>query len=757
MRLVFSFCQKDRELSLKVLKWAASLDRTIEFPTLLCFDASTDATEVLDVARDLFLNVETFVYPTPKALPWPRLQNRVFQACARHIQTLSPEPWFWWEPDLTPLRPGWYRDIAEAHEKGGKPFSGHIVSHMGHMTGCGVYPHTLMNHSTLALLADFAPWDVQMKKDMIRKCHPINDILQHQYFIEGECPTFPSTTSLNLISDTAVTFHRCKDGSLIDRLRENKSPTTAVSRVVKAVKQWVAGISPQYGIIAYVPPPNIGHPDVFFRHLDEYPPKNRLYLMSDYEWPKSSRIPDPTVKWQNSDRIASTVFMHALKLAEKKGLTHFIYLESDCRMIGENWDVKLFDDFTAGGNGHIAGGNMGICSVKNGDAAFRAQFEALARKFGVNDTRHKVHKTAILTHKWPHPVPIPFVNGAVGVYSVKKLRELFGDETPDAAVSTWYTVQDRGIGEAALKRYSPAEVLSKFKHMPEVMATAGERLYTYDTRIAVLTEKKVTCVHPIKTRWRPAPPGGYSFLHAGDLGDIIYALKAIQLIGGGKLVLTSDYKGLYPPRSPVKRPAFDLFKSFLERQSYISGVEYSETGTVCTYDMSRFREFWNLRHTKHKLPYESLVEMNCYNVGVEPLFTPAPWLTADSKAIAPIIIHRSQRYNEPKFPWGEIVQKFGRHLCFVGLPEEHKIFTAAFGKVAFYQPVDFDDLAAVINGAKWFLGNQSFPCAIALGLGKNVYQETYYSKKDGSEATPDCQLNRPNFFNQRQPLTVIRL
>lgn len=758
MRLVFPFCEKDKHLALRVLKWAAILDERIDAPALLCYDDSTDATELLIVANDLFTKVETFVYPTPKPFPWPRLQNRVFQACATHIATLPPMPWFWWEPDLTPIRSGWYRVIAEEHAKGGKPFSGHVVRHVvpsGHMTGCGVYPPNMHAYER-AMLADKAAWDVNMSKEMIRKCHPMNALLQHQYFDDNDkCPTFPTLTSLNVLLDSAVTFHRCKDGTLIDRLMEDRGSPSPVERMVSAVQEWVSGVSPKYGVIAYVPPPNVGHPDVFLKHLEEYPPKNRLFILSDHEWKNSFRIPDPTVTWKNSDRIASTVFVHVLRFAERRGLTHFIYLETDCRMKGDGWDIKLFDEFVTGRNRLIAGGNMGVCSVNNGNGEFRKSFDALAKKHGCNDARHKVHRTAILTHKHPNPVPIPFVNGAVAVYSVAQLRGLFDGETPESAVSTWFTVQDRCIAERALEKFGPVETLSRFKHMPTVMATAGEKIYPFATRINTLNRGHVTCAHPIKNRWRPPPKGGYSFYHSGDFGDIIYALKAIQLIGGGKLVLGREYKGKHPPRSPITREGFELLQPLLAKQNYITSVEFSEKAVPCSHDMNLFREFWQLRHTKYKLPYETLVEMNCYTIGVEPLFTTDPWLSSDRKTIAPFIVHRSRRYNAQDFPWREIVEQCGRSACFIGLPEEHELFSEQYGHISFYQPMDFADMAAVINGAKGFIGNQSFPCSVALGLGQNVLQEAYYVKRDGSEASPDCLFERPNFFTQKTPLDEI--
>jgi ADP-heptose:LPS heptosyltransferase len=47
------------------------------------------------------------------------------------------------------------------------------------------------------------------------------------------------------------------------------------------------------------------------------------------------------------------------------------------------------------------------------------------------------------------------------------------------------------------------------------------------------------------------------------------------------------------------------------------------------------------------------------------------------------------------------------------------------------------DLARVIAGAGVFIGNQSAPMAIALGLGKNVIQECW-------QANPNCLFRRDN-------------
>ena len=79
-------------------------------------------------------------------------------------------------------------------------------------------------------------------------------------------------------------------------------------------------------------------------------------------------------------------------------------------------------------------------------------------------------------------------------------------------------------------------------------------------------------------------------------------------------------------------------------------------------------------------------------------------------------------------------------MVFVGSPLEAQVFQG-FGapKVAIpYEATsNLLELARVIAGAKVFIGNQSAPMAIALGLGQNVIQEVWAQN-------PNCRLKRHN-------------
>lgn len=492
-------------------------------------------------------------------------------------------------------------------------------------------------------------------------------------------------------------------------------------------------------VIAYLPPPEIGHTDIFLKNLREHPPTAPVEFISDHPWPGAHKIPDPTKVHTNKDKIASMVFLHALELAEQEGYDEFIYLETDCRVAGKGWDEALFTAFRAGSSKTIAGGNMAVVGGKTLGPAFKQELDALFEKHGEHPSHGVCDSVKIIKHGDNDYNAIPFVNGAPAVYSTRNVRAIVGNGSVEAVVEHMKT-QDCSIGEICSMSQTPTEALRRFIHIPTIMATAGETIYPFKLRSVSLTERKVAAVHPIKNRWRPSPENGTVFYHSGDLGDIMYGLKAVQLYGGGKLVLGPRCCSKYPPRNPMSKEVFALYRPLLEQQPYLTSVAYSDTWPECTYDMNDFRELWNER-LERKIACDSLCEAHCVAVGVEPIYDHLLWISSAKRELAPIVVHRSFRYREEDFPWQYLVAQYGKDMIFVGLRDEWEDFSKAFGIVDYYQPSDFANMAEVINGAKWVFANQSLPCAIAIGLGKNVWQERW-------KASPDCQFKRDNFFTQ---------
>lgn len=470
----------------------------------------------------------------------------------------------------------------------------------------------------------------------------------------------------------------------------------------------VAGSGSKFGVMAYLPPEGIGHTDVFRENLREHPPKSPLVYLTDSHWP-GVRIAAP--RGRNSDEIACEVFSQAIQYARGLGWQHMIWLETDCRVKGPAWDERLVAGMKPD---TVAAGNLAWC----GRPPPRTKSSGPGR---------------VLRHGAVGSLPVPFVNGAPACYHVERT----------AALLEWlggaYRIQDRPLGEELVRRQG-SKAARSFVHLPEVMATAGERLYPPSELRQQLESGQAVAVHPIKNRWRPTPPGGHIFYHSGDLGDIVYALKAMALSGKGELHLGNDCAWI-APRQPLTAETCTRLRPLLEQQPCVSAARFEQTRAAATVDFNLCRKLWHDLSYRQRENIHNLCQMYCHVAGVE--FDAAPWLRAERKRVSRVVFNRSARWRD-EFPWRDAVSKYGREAIFVGLPEEHQEFSKEFGYVPYYPVTDFGELAAVIHGAELFVGNQSFPCALALGLGVAVWQET-------CRATPDCLFLRPNFFNQSQP------
>lgn len=240
--------------------------------------------------------------------------------------------------------------------------------------------------------------------------------------------------------------------------------------------------------------------------------------------------------------------------------------------------------------------------------------------------------------------------------------------------------------------------------------------------------------------------GRASYYHSGNLGDVIYALNAIRLHGGGDLVIGPEQLQTRPCSMPINQAQFKLLEPLLNLQPYIKKSEWQAAhpkGTV-EYDLNRFRNWWVDRQIREQTQIENLCHMHCHLLDVGHLFDPREtWLTVgDPIWTGKIIVHRSQRHQSNDFPWRQLVDKYANKMLFVGRDDEWRLFQQNYGcRVSFYAARDFLDMARVIAGGIACVANQSLPCAIALGLGQRVLQEVY-------PQSPDCRFQRETFLTQ---------
>jgi len=214
-----------------------------------------------------------------------------------------------------------------------------------------------------------------------------------------------------------------------------------------------------------------------------------------------------------------------------------------------------------------------------------------------------------------------------------------------------------------------------------------------------------------------------SFLHSGCFGDILYALPAIQALGGGILYLCDRpwTKPLLWRRSAIV--------PLLMQQPCIENVAVYDELCFPDYDFSTFRS-GGLKYGEPIIDRQSRWVRAKIDL-VEPWLS-APYITQSS----PIVVHRGSRWHGFHFPWRELVEEFRTNMVFVGFPQEHVDFCKAFGSIPYHDTKDLLDLASVVAGAEMFIGSQSVGLSIAEGLHKRTITEVCCW-------APDCFYVRP--------------
>lgn len=242
MILVIPFCIKDCRSALKNIEWTHELDGKLDFDVLLSYD--TDVPEYMirqidEAASKAFRTVIHFCYNEWKGRPnWPNPQNYAFQCLCWEIINKHQRPFLFWEPDAIPIREKWADDIWRDYQGCGKKFMGHIVHGAIHPTslhlnGVAVYPPNLHEFSTAIMIPpEGVAWDVAGSYDGVVQNSRHSPLIMNVWEVDeennpvtygGVCPTFKKQSDVDdLVDFDASLFHRNKDMSLIDKLRERR-------------------------------------------------------------------------------------------------------------------------------------------------------------------------------------------------------------------------------------------------------------------------------------------------------------------------------------------------------------------------------------------------------------------------------------------------------------------------------------------------------------------------------------------------------
>lgn len=253
------------------------------------------------------------------------------------------------------------------------------------------------------------------------------------------------------------------------------------------------------GIIAYVPPPKRFQSDAFVANLSHWKTDLPIFLYSDYPRDTSyNHIANPDVVKAAKFPFAvnNCVYLFGLKLAVDAKLDKFLYLEADCRVRGDHWAERIFDDCFRGGNEPLIYGTPVGFNLSQGGGIVVKRFIQLFHN-SIQDTGcpPAVHGA------WPgSPLhPILFSNGASSIYDTKLATEIFTGFDKDigrAAIST--PAFDHTWGVGLWKKFG-AEMFDHFQYSRITYSGFGDTLMDFHERKTLLLSGKMACVHQIKS------------------------------------------------------------------------------------------------------------------------------------------------------------------------------------------------------------------------------------------------------------------
>lgn len=207
--------------------------------------------------------------------------------------------------------------------------------------------------------------------------------------------------------------------------------------------------------------------------------------------------------------------------------------------------------------------------------------------------------------------------------------------------------------------------------------------------------------------------------HTGCQGDILASLPILKQIGGAHLRIGNFEEPQWQHRN-MEGERYEAIRPLLEKQPYVLSVAF-EHRAAHTHDLAN----WRPKHRKDRTLTES--QADWLGIGKVDM---APWIMnidPSPVTMGKVVVARSPRYQNPDwtdFTWPRFSDEYGDKMMFIGLPEEHDAFCAMIHRrVPRLETKTLLDVAELIAGSLLFIGNQSCPCWIAMGLGHPMTQE----------------------------------
>jgi len=248
MNVVIPFHNGDAHLAIDLVKWIGQLGGIGDGWVFLITDQGTDPKHIESIS-EVSVKFNSFsksfvISNWPAVNGWPQGSNSLLRMALSGLGGRIKGPWLWLEPDAIPLKRGWMDAIRKEYAACGKRYMGNVYVCDNPrlpnrlMSGIGVYPADAKEELEHFTTTQYA-WDVEAARFLVENCAHTK-LIHHFWGIMGMPPTFaaartpespPNTFTLESIHKDAVIFHRNKDGTLLNLLKELMPMTVSMPEV----------------------------------------------------------------------------------------------------------------------------------------------------------------------------------------------------------------------------------------------------------------------------------------------------------------------------------------------------------------------------------------------------------------------------------------------------------------------------------------------------------------------------------------------
>lgn len=270
---------------------------------------------------------------------------------------------------------------------------------------------------------------------------------------------------------------------------------------------------------AYIPPPHLPFAEAFVENVTHFRNVHPLHLLTEHPWGHGFQehlgpmewhpISNPEwAKWAREEHgplkhyaISNAVFLTALRLAVRANVTHMLYLEADCRVGKEKWDLEITNCFqSAFGEGFspLIGGSVVVRNPCNSGREAKCRFDVSMKRW-----LRGLHASE--PGSGPHVLgdggkPCVYTNGCGSVIDVAWAASEFNmDDTVLQAMTMgpW----DLVLGQKLWDKFGPT-AYEKVAHLPSMFSSYGDMVSTEAERLQMLRDGKVVLVHQVKSNAR---------------------------------------------------------------------------------------------------------------------------------------------------------------------------------------------------------------------------------------------------------------